>query len=252
MVQAPRPWRTQLLPLDPWLRGRKASEWLPMQLPENIVLRQRVKTPEAGKEAVAQGCRALDLPLPPEREAALETLDAWLGLARELPAKISLTLSSEAGADNPKTVQALAKRIEGPSRFDEWRWAGDYGEGWARPLLAIFAEWPYRPAFRLRLAPEDDPIPLVRTAVEHGFAGLWARLGEIPADRLVAVRCWLGARADREPIGRFNLVLSTAEHSHAGLKYAAADAASLGLTEITTTTDFPNPASATGGKLSLG
>ncbi|MEM9227892.1 MAG: hypothetical protein AAGA45_07975 [Verrucomicrobiota bacterium] len=67
-------------------------------------------------------------------------------------------------------------------------------------VLALFAEWPKRPAF-LHDAKGCDELYLSRL-LEWGYAGLTLAAAE-DFDRAVCDRAYLNARKDREPIGKY-------------------------------------------------
>lgn len=226
------PWRNQLLPLERWLRERRASEWLPGEMPMRLPGRRRVHTPAEAEAALDEGWRALELCLPPEGEAALQSMHAWLGAMRNFPPRLSISLSSPHGCDTPASLLKLAESLGPMPPFEAWCWGGQLGAGWPRQLLAIFAEWPQRPPFRAWLPPHEEPIDYARKIIDMGFSGLWARLDEHYGDTLVAVRCWLGARVEREPLGRFGLCVSTETCDPETLMADAGAAATLGLDEL--------------------
>ncbi len=69
-----------------------------------------------------------------------------------------------------------------------------------RDVVALFAEWPRRPA--MVLTADGTPPNFLSRALDWGYAGIVLQAAK-DFERAVADRCYLTARKDREPIGKY-------------------------------------------------
>ncbi len=69
-------------------------------------------------------------------------------------------------------------------------------------VLALFAEWPRRPAFAL--GGDGTEAKFLSRTLDWGYAGITLSAGEA-FDRAVTDRCFMNARMDREPLGKYAL-----------------------------------------------
>ena len=78
-----------------------------------------------------------------------------------------------------------------------------------RKVLALFAEWPRRPAFVL--SGEGTDRKFLSKALDWGYAGITLNAAE-GFERAVTDRCFMNARMDREPLGKYVLDGGTLPH----------------------------------------
>jgi hypothetical protein len=69
-----------------------------------------------------------------------------------------------------------------------------------RDVVALYAEWPRRPA--MVLTADGTPGTYLAKALDWGYAGIVLQAAK-DFERAVADRCYLTARKDREPIGKY-------------------------------------------------
>ena len=69
-----------------------------------------------------------------------------------------------------------------------------------RDVVALYAEWPSRPA--MVLTADGTPGTYLVKALDWGYAGIVLQAAK-DFERAVADRCYLTARKDREPIGKY-------------------------------------------------
>ncbi|MBC2593403.1 hypothetical protein H5P28_03935 [Ruficoccus amylovorans] len=69
-----------------------------------------------------------------------------------------------------------------------------------RDVVALFAEWPSRPA--MVLTADGTPANYLAKVLDWGYAGIVLQAAK-DFERAVADRCYLTARKDREPIGKY-------------------------------------------------
>ncbi len=253
-------WREQRLPTDRWLRGRSPGEWLPKEpVAETVACRRRISGADhldrvltsLTEETEASKTHLLALRLPRDHPSAVATWEAWkttlaaiqaarAGAGRR-PLRLDLALDSPSRLEAEAQLQAWETALSGPGMPSRWCWGNPNlpldpaSPLCTKTLLNCFAQWPRRPAFLAALPPgHPDPLSFTQQAVDWGFAGIVASLDHYLGAELVAPRCWLGAKLDREPLGRFCLAVYTAA-TGATLQDARTRAAALGLNELTVT-----------------
>jgi len=187
------------------LAGRMPRELLPP--PANELLLHRVLADESNDAAAIEaGCRAYHLNLAgePGRDfGRLKSLAARL----DCLARYTISLSGGFGFSEPTALRELWEALSADPATKRLACAVTYisqpfrsHQSMNNDVVALFAEWPQRPPMLVDFEmAANGGLP---RALEWGYAGSVNRAsgGVIP---MVADACLLGARMEREPVGKW-------------------------------------------------
>ncbi|GHB96268.1 hypothetical protein [Cerasicoccus arenae] len=230
------------------LAGKKPAELLqPIQPRLNIQLLIAADTEfSVFTDALAQGIRHFQFGLSGHPSVDIARLIAFSERLDRLEGVYSVSLEGNAAFATTTDLRVLWDDMSAASELKKFCRRIGYieqpfsvEESLGNAVVALFAEWPNRPPI---LIDEADNAPgACARSFEWGYAGAVFRAdrGLIPS---IVDACLLGARRDREPVGKWTVAAGplTTGHPLALLPELAACAA-LGLTSVTAQPEIFQP-----------
>ncbi|WP_269542193.1 hypothetical protein [Cerasicoccus fimbriatus] len=195
------------------LKGRHPSDLL-MPVNTGSMPLQMLIAPDAPQaqldEAVAKGYRNFSLGLTGQASTDLLRIISLAESLDRIEGRYAVSLEGNAAFTEARALRELWDGVKSTPELKKFSrsivcieqpFAVD--DTLSNAALALFAEWPDRPA--IIIDESDDEFGACARALEWGYAGtvFRAERGIIPG---IIDACLLGARRDREPIGKWTMI----------------------------------------------